>query len=101
MRDRRPRQQSHLNVRDRRPRRQSQLNMRLASPAAVSAQRARSASLNTSSAYMQEIRMKQNLNLSINDSFYYTLLLKFLDYCLGSRFRLNYIIRIITLKTFS
>ena len=50
---------------------------------------------------MQDIRMRQNINLSINDSFYYTFLLKFLDYYIGSRFQLNYLIRIITIKTFS
>jgi len=44
---------------------------------------------------MQDIRMKQNINLSINDSFYYTLLLTLLDYCIGFRFQVNYLMRTI------
>ncbi len=47
---------------------------------------------------MQDIRMKQNINLSINDSFYGSLLLKLLDYFIGFRFQVNYLMRTITLR---
>jgi len=74
---------------------------RSTSPAAVSPQRARSATLNTSSSNMQDIRMKQNINL-------WLLMTPSVTHCYDTAqllyvfwFHINYLIRFITLKTFS